>query len=441
MSTSLLLLVATLPSAALEAPKLTERAQAFVTALEKEDFTAASKDFDKTMQEKMPADKLSEVWKGLVKKLGPLKKQGAATAGKILSYDVVWVACEFKEATLYTRVVFDKEGRVTGLFFTPNGPPTEYKAPAYVKREAFKESDVQVGTGEWVLPGTLTLPIGDGPFPAVVLVHGSGPHDRDETIGPNRPFRDLAWGLASQGIAVLRYEKRTKHYPEKMTKIKDTLTVKEEVLDDALAATALLRKTKSIDPKRVFVLGHSLGAMAAPRIGELDPSIAGLILMASPSRSMGDVLIEQVEYILSLDPSPSDEQKKAIAKIKAQAEKLKDPKLAPDTPKDEVPLGGSAVYWLSMRDLRPVETAKKIKLPLLILQGGRDYQVTMQDIEGWKKALADRKGTTLKSYPKLNHLFAVGEGKAKPEEYDKEGHVAPEVVADIAAWVKARLQN
>jgi len=434
MSPSLLLLAATLlPS---EAPKLTKRAQAFVTALENEDFAAASKDFDKTMQEKMPADKLGEVWKGLVKKLGPLKKQGAATAGKIQTYDVVWVACEFKEATLYTRVVFDKEGRVTGLFFTSNGPPTEYKAPAYVKREAFKDSDVQVGAGEWTLPATLSLPIGDGPFPAVVLVHGSGPHDRDEAIGPNRPFRDLAWGLASEGIAVLRYEKRTKHYPEKMAKIKDTLTVKEEVLDDALAATALLRKTRGIDPKHVFVLGHSLGAMAAPRIGELDPAIAGVILMASPSRSMGDVLIEQVEYILSLDPSPSDEQKKAIAKIKAQAEKLKDPKLSPDTPKDDVPLGGSAVYWLSMRDLQPVETVKKIKQPLLILQGGRDYQVTVQDFEGWKKTLADRKGTTLKSYPKLNHLFAVGEGKAKPEEYDKEGHVAVEVVADIAAWVK-----
>ena len=221
-----------------------------------------------------------------------------------------------------------------------------------------------------------------------------------------------------------------------MVKIKDTLTVKEEVLDDALAAAALLRKTKGIDPKRVFILGHSLGAMSAPRLGELDPAIAGLILMGSPTRSMADVLIEQFDYALSQQAAPSEEDKAKIAKLKKQAEKLKDPKLSPDTPKDEVPLGASAIYWLSMRDLQQVETAKKIKQPLLILQGGRDYQVTMEDFAGWKKARGRCKGTTLKDYPKLNHLFASGEGKAKPEEYEKEGHVAADVVADIATWVK-----
>ena len=111
-------------------------------------------------------------------------------------------------------------------------------------------------------------------------------------------------------------------------------------------------------------------------------------------------------------------------------------KLSPETPDSELPLGQSATYWLSMLDLRPVETAQKIKQPLLILQGGRDYQVTLEDLEGWKKALADRKGVKFKDYPKLGHLFAEGEGKARPEEYTKEGHVAKEVVDDIAAWVK-----
>ncbi len=436
MNPSLVLLTLALaPGFAPEPPKLEDRARALVAALGKEDFEAASKDFDETMNKVLPPDKLGDTWKGVVKQVGALKKQGAVTAEKVQKYDVVWVACEFEKATLYTRVVFDGEGRVTGLSFRPTGPAGEYKAPAYVKRDAFKESAVEIGAGEWALPGTLALPVGDGPFPAVVLVHGSGPHDRDETIGPNRPFRDLAWGLASQGVAVLRYEKRTKQYGAKLAKVKD-LTVKEEVLDDALAAAALLRKTKGIDPKRVFVLGHSLGAMAAPRIGELDPDLAGLILMAGPSRSMGDVLIEQLDYVLSLDPSP--EQKAAVEKIKAKAAKLKDPKLSADTPAEELPFGVAAAYWLSLRDLRSVETAAKIKQPLLILQGGRDYQSTMEDFNGWKKALADRKGTTLKSYPKLNHLFAEGEGKAKPAEYDKEGHVAKEVVDDIAAWVKGR---
>ena len=188
---------------------------------------------------------------------------------------------------------------------------------------------------------------------------------------------------------MLRYEKRTREHAAKLGKAKD-ITVKEEVLDDALAAAALLRKTKGIDPKRVFVLGHSLGAMAAPRLGELDPELAGLIVMAAPSRPMADVLIEQLDYVLSVDPSP--EQKAAVEKLKAKAEKLKDPKLSADTPAEDLPFGVSAAYWLSMRDLRPVETALKVKQPLLVLQGGRDYQSTMEDFDGWKKALFGPQG-------------------------------------------------
>jgi dienelactone hydrolase len=435
MTCSLVLLAVALGPAA-DPPNLEERARALVTALAKDDFAAASKDFDDTMKKGLPPDKLGDAWKETVKLVGAFKKQGAATAEKKGQYDIVWVACEFEKATWYTKAVFDDKGRVTGLLFTPTGPAGEYKAPAYVKRDSFQESAATVGAGEWALPATLTLPKGDGPFPGVVLVHGSGPNDRDETVGPNRPFRDLAWGLASQGIAVLRYEKRTKEHGAKFAKAKDA-TVKEEVLDDALAAVALLRKTKGIDGKRVFVLGHSLGAMAAPKMGERDAEIAGLILMAAPSRDMADVLLEQLDYVLSVNPSEA--QKAAVAKLKAQAEKLKDPKLSSETPAEELPFGGTAAYWLSVRDLRPVETAAKVKQPLLILQGGRDYQSTMTDFDGWKKALSDRKGVTLKSYPKLNHLFAEGEGeKAKPAEYLKEGHVAKEVVDDVAAWVRKR---
>src|SRR5262249_8686695 len=220
--------------------------------------------------------------------------------------------------------------------------------------------EVRVGEGEWALPGTLAVPTGSGPFPAAVLVHGSGPHDRDETVGPSKPFRDLAWGLASQGVAVLRYEKRTREHGAKLAGAKD-LTVKEEVLDDALAAVALLRKAKGIDGQRVFVLGHSLGAMAAPKLGERDPAIAGLILLACPSRPMADVLIEQLDYVLSVSPSAG--QKAAVAKLKAQAERLRGPKLSAETPAEELPFDVAAGYLLSLRDLAPVETALKVKQP------------------------------------------------------------------------------
>ena len=135
-----------------------------------------------------------------------------------------------------------------------------------------------------------------------MLVHGSGPNDRDETLGPNKPFRDLAWGLADRGIAVLRYDKRTSVYGGKMAGNKN-LTVREETIDDALLAVKLLRGRPDIDPKRIFILGHSLGGMVAPRIGADDPSLAGLIILAGATRPLPDVAREQLEYIASLSPA------------------------------------------------------------------------------------------------------------------------------------------
>src|SRR5262249_57372826 len=120
---------------------------------------------------------------------------------------------------------------------------------------------------------------GAGPFPGVGLAHGSGPNDRDETIAQNKPFKDLALGLASRGIAVLRYDKRTKVYPAKMAGLAG-LTVKDEVVDDAIAAASMLRSQPRIDPARVFVLGHSLGGMLVPRIAAADAKLAGVIVMA-----------------------------------------------------------------------------------------------------------------------------------------------------------------
>ncbi len=239
-------------------------AKAFVDDLVKEDYESASRDFDKTMKEKASPDKLKTIWQQIITQLGPVKKQLATRTEKLMDYDIVFVTCEFEKAKLDIRVNYDKEGKLAGFsIVTPKGS-YEFKPPSYAKRDSFVERPVTVGQGEWALPGTLSVPKGDGPFPGVVLVHGSGPNDRDETIGPNKALRDLAWGLASQGVAVLRYEKRTKEHGSKTIKVKDTFTVKEETVDDAISAAAVLRKEKGVDPKRVFVIGHSLGAMMAP---------------------------------------------------------------------------------------------------------------------------------------------------------------------------------
>ncbi len=394
--------------------------------------------FDDTMKTAFPLDQVKQAREGLVAQAGRLERQIDARAVKLEQYDIVYVTYELEKGSVDVKMVFDEAGQIAGLFFQNAGSENAaaYEAPAYVDTSKFAEQEVTVGTGEWALPGTLSLPVGDGPFPALVLVHGSGPNDRDETIGPNKPFRDLAWGLATRGIAVLRYEKRTREHASKFTpELIDTLTVKEETIDDALAAVTLLRQTAGIDPSRVYVLGHSLGGYVLPRIGDADPLIAGLVFLAGSTRPIEDLALEQVTYIAGLDGTTSPDEQAAIDQLAAQVARAKDPALAPSTPASELPLNMPAAYLLDMRGYDPAVTAKALEQRMFIAQGARDYQVTMEDFEGWKAALGSRPDVEFQLYPDLNHLFMAGEGKGTPDEYLAAGHVAEPVIDDVAAWM------
>jgi dienelactone hydrolase len=438
------------PLAADDKSDATAHARALLDALLKEDYDAASKDFDEAMKKNVPTDKLKEVWKSVLRQSGPFKSVVATNVEARGRAQVVTLTCQFEKAAIDVNVAVDGK-EVIGLNIRPNAK-VGYKAPDYVKADAFREVEVTVNPGEWELPGTLTLPKGDGPFPAVVLVHGSGPHDRDESVGPNQPFRDLAGGLASKGVAVLRYEKRTKQHGFKLVKQNLAYTIKEEAVDDAAAAAALLRARKEIDPKRVYVLGHSLGGHLAPLIAGRDGELAGLILLAGNSRPLTDLVPEQYDYLLSLLENASDEEKKQVedfakqlADFKKQAAdtkktvaRLKDPKLEETSPSTEQILGAPVSYWVSLREYDAAATAAKVKAPVLVLQGERDYQVTMTDFDGWKKALKGHDNVRFKAYPKLNHLFAEGEGKSRPTEYQQAKHVSAEVIDDIADWIKKR---
>ena len=246
-----------------------------------------------------------------------------------------------------------------------------------------------MGSAPWALPGTLSMPTGSGPFPAVVLVAGSGPQDRDETIGPNAPLRDLAWGLASNGIAVLRYDKRTKAHGTEMASQVDKVTVREEVTDDAIAAVDLLRSTPGIDPERVFLAGHSLGGYLAPRIAaEASGRLAGIAMLEANARPLQRLIEDQLAYLAS-DAGGSDPSAQAmLAALPAQVALVESADLSPATPASSLPLGIPAAYWLDLRGYDPAATARALSIPIFITQGGRDYQVPPTRAGG----LADRPG-------------------------------------------------
>jgi hypothetical protein len=412
-------------------------ATALVDRLAKGDFQAAASNFADVMKAAAPPEKLAEIWTSIQSQMGAFKRRTAVRIERQGPYEVAFVTTEFERSTVDFKVVVDDAGRVAGFFIVPpqqpgsQGAGPESTPPAYVNKDSFREREVMVGTGEWALPGTLAMPVGQGPFPALVLVHGSGPNDRDETVEGNKPFRDLAWGLASRGVAVLRYEKRTRQHGDKLATVKD-LTVRQETVDDALAAAGLLRHTEGIDPRRVFVLGHSLGGMLIPRIGQRDPQLAGLIVLAGAAKPLEDIILEQVAYLDAADGVVTDQEKGRFESLRAEVARIK--ALKPG--ETGTALGAPDSYWLDLRGYNPPEAAKALKQPLLILQGERDYQVPMDNFAAWKKALAGRPNATFKTYPKLNHLFIEGEGKSTPEEYQKPGHVSEAVIADIAGWIK-----
>jgi dienelactone hydrolase len=234
---------------------------------------------------------------------------------------------------------------------------------------------------------------------------------------------------------VFRYTKRTQKYTVQSSDDPMRLTVEDETISDARAAVALMVKQPNVNPKQVFLLGHSLGAYLAPRIATGDAEIAGIVMLAANARPLEKVVLEQIHYLAAMNGTPTETEQKKIDAAEDGAKQIESPNLKPD---DKIEFLGARMYgayWLDLRGYDPLKTAAKLKIPIFILQGGRDYQVTPSNFQAWSDALSNDKNVTLHTYPDLDHLFIHGTGASKPTDYARLGHVSPEVVEDIATFI------
>ena len=376
-------------------------------------YIACQKYFSDTVKQALTPKRLQETWETLESQVGKLAKSEKAKLYHLDSNSIyVVIPCKFEHLWLNFSLTFNTKLLVTGMHFDPPQSKSNYQNPPYGDESHVTEIPLVIGNKPYLLKGILTLPKAGEHFPVIILVHGSGPHDMDETIGNNKPFKDLALGLAELGIATFRYDKRTHAYGTKLATIKDSITIDNEVTEDACAAIQSISNIKDIDSNRIYLLGHSLGGMIAPRIAERSTQLAGIIVMAGNSRPLQEVVKDQFDYLLGPNSKSAD------------AKTLR--------------LGLSDGYWASFDAYNQTQTAQKLNCKQLYLQGEADYQVTMKDFNGWKTALSSKPTVSFQSFPKLTHLMTAitREGLSLPSDYEKDGHVDLIVIQTIKNWIK-----
>ena len=297
--------------------------------------------------------------------------------------------------------------------------------------------DIEVVTDTFRLPGTLELPEKMvGKVPCVVFVHGSGPNDRDETLGPNKFFKDLADSLAANGIASVRYDKRTLVYRANFVPEGEQPNYDFETIDDAVSAVKMVQKMPEIDSERVFVLGHSLGAMLAPEIARRVPDVAGVIMVAPPAQKLLELMIYQSDYLkdiyAELGASDAVAMMEQMKKQAENAQKLGTPEFDEEI---GLPQGLTESYIEADKAYDPVSTAKGLTCRMFLLFGMRDYQVPYTQYAIWQRGLASNKNAIVKMYFGLNHLMRAGQGKPTPLDYSQKTAMAAEPAQDIVTFI------
>lgn len=413
---------------------LINRADLFFDTMDKGKFEEAHDFFDESVKGEISTDELKLFWLRLGNSLGTYQSVDGAKNSVKGEYFQVILTCGFSKGSQTFTFVFNQSEKLLGFFITPINTEAEYVRPAYADTTLFSEKEISIKFEGGQMAGIFTSPKNSTSFPVVVMIHGSGPSDMDETVGPNKPFKDLAAGLAAKGIGSIRYVKRSMVFPRAFN---TAFTVKEEVIDDALSAVKLAGTLPGVNKSQIYLFGHSLGGMLAPRIATMAPSLNGIILAAAPARKLSDLIAEQSAYLYKASKDTSVAGKQQFIESNNEIDRTKLLKLGDISP-DSIILGAPSSYWIDLNNYDQVASLKKIKNRILILQGSFDFQVSVQDFNMWKTALANNKNATFKLYPDLNHLLSPQKEKGNGSQYRIPANVSLDLINDISVWIKGK---
>ena len=418
------------------------RAREFVQAMANDDFQAA---YEMLAVEQWDADSLCpfdlegfwrKVTGGGDVKLVAVNQSDSAFFAPIFNFLEVplWVTLESAQGhrDVHLEVRLHADGRIAGYeinsLMTEVGADRTFPPPPYAEPDTFEETEVQVGQAPWELKGTITVPVGSGPFPAVVLM---GARDRDGTGSTAKLLRDEAWGLATHGVASLRFDRRT--YAHALaTARQESFTIDDELVDDTLAAVQILRRTPRIDPLRIYVHGSSLAGFAAPMAGLRDPTIAGLIIATAPSGMLSDWALRQRQFRTDLHGDVTAFDQRAIRASKARADAISAWVTRREAPRD---LSVHRSYYAHMGRYRPEDAAYRLLMPIFVISVDRDRIVPAEDAETWIESLRYRPNVAFRLYRSHNHSLMdereITESSSVTGEYSSWS-----IISDIATWIE-----
>ncbi|MCQ6536078.1 alpha/beta hydrolase [Bacillus mycoides] len=405
------------------------KSAAYLEQFQKNDFDQLYKNVTHEMNSKLPKDEFASKWNALISQLGPALDTESEVFSSKDKNGKVSITTVHRKNNLQTTFVYTKDGKVTDV-------QTQLQ-PLIVKPEKggkWEESSIKVGYNEKKLNGLLTLPKGVEKPPVAILLQGSGPNNMDSIIGTglNRPFADIAHGLAENGIASIRYDKRSYAYPN------DVSDVETEYLYDAKEAVRLAKEDKRVDSNRIYLIGHSQGGLLGPKIAQDNPEIKGFVSMAGTLRRLEDIVLTQTTLRLEQENLSNERKKEELDNTKAGVDKIK--KLN-SSDKTEVILGYPASYWNSLNKIDGASIVKNLSIPMFIIQGTTDFHVLEKvDYKLWQETLEDKDNVSFKVYPGLSHLFMPGGSADKFDGsiYNKPAHVDSQVIKDVSGWINAQ---
>ncbi len=382
------------------------------------DFSETAKLFSPDLSAQLDENSLKTAWESTASAIGRFAEILEVTEEKSGDSTIVTAILRYEESGLKISFTFNSKDELDGIWLSYCALPEN--------GDTYTEQAIKIG--KYDLDGLLTVPNDTEDPPVVILVQGSGQTDMNETIGENAPFEDIAHGLADNGIAVIRYNKRYYQYPELAD---NEITVRDEVTDDVSAAVGYA-DTICGDNGKIIIIGHSLGGMLAPEICAENPEVDGMISLAGSPRHLADIIYDQNAASLKSSGFTEDEISAKLDLLKAETEKIRS---LSETDTGDY-LGVNARYWKSLNDIDTVEVAKSLEIPMLFLQGSEDFQVySDKDFVLWKEYLSGKDNCTFKLYVGLNHLFMKSNGKTDISEYDTKGSVSKEVIDNITEWI------